>query len=183
MSDRYRELWVVDHDGKYATGLSAQNTLVMSMNNRTVDANPERIRISKPFDGSVLPKHLKPGDKIESVVGILDFYFGNWRVRPLSAIVVREEQPPAPEFVTSVKSTASGLVIATYNVENLNPKSKTFARLGHQIANQLNSPDIIALQEVQDDSGAKNDGVVSCDETVSELISSILEHGNFKSFL
>jgi predicted extracellular nuclease len=180
MSDRYRELWVVDHDGKYATGLSTENTLVISANNRTVDANPERIRITKPLDGSVLPRHLKPGDKIESVVGILDFYFGNWRVRPLQAIVVREEKPASPEFSSSIHSGANGLVIATYNVENLNPKSKHTDRLGYQIAKQLHSPDIIALQEVQDDSGALNDGVVSCEETLAKLIDAIQNHGNNK---
>ncbi|MFD5465804.1 endonuclease/exonuclease/phosphatase family protein [Kitasatospora sp. NPDC127059] len=67
------------------------------------------------------------------------------------------------------------LTIATYNVENLaatNPDAK-FAQLAQGIVTNLRSPDIIALEEIQDDNGAKNDGTVDASQTVAKFLAAI----------
>ena len=46
-------------------------------------------------------------------------------------------------------------------------------RLAQQIVGSLNAPDIVALQEIQDNSGTTDDGVVAAAETFAALIAAI----------
>ncbi|MBV2153109.1 endonuclease/exonuclease/phosphatase family protein [Kitasatospora sp. SUK 42] len=71
------------------------------------------------------------------------------------------------------------LTIATYNVENLaatNPDAK-FAQLAQGIVTNLRSPDIVALEEIQDNNGAKNDGTVDASQTVAKFLAAIKAAG------
>ncbi|MFJ6380921.1 endonuclease/exonuclease/phosphatase family protein [Kitasatospora sp. NPDC092039] len=71
------------------------------------------------------------------------------------------------------------LTLATYNVENLapgNPDAK-FAELAQGVVTNLRSPDIIALEEIQDDNGAKNDGTVGASRTVAKFTAAIRAAG------
>ncbi len=71
------------------------------------------------------------------------------------------------------------LSIATYNVENLapgDPDSK-FARLGDGVVSNLASPDIVAVEEVQDNTGATDDGTVSATTTLQKLTDAIVAAG------
>jgi hypothetical protein len=71
------------------------------------------------------------------------------------------------------------LSVATYNVENLaatNPDAK-FARLAEAIVTSLGKPDIVALEEIQDNNGATNNGVVAADQTVAKFIAAIQATG------
>jgi predicted extracellular nuclease len=67
------------------------------------------------------------------------------------------------------------LAVATYNVENLAPANaqEKFDRLAAGIVNNLKSPDVIAVEEIQDNSGATDDGVVAADQTLTRLIDAI----------
>lgn len=74
---------------------------------------------------------------------------------------------------------AGDLSIATYNVENLaatNSDAK-FTRLADAVVNNLGSPDIVALEEIQDNNGATNDTVVAANETVAKFIAAIQAAG------
>ncbi|GAA1024415.1 endonuclease [Acrocarpospora pleiomorpha] len=71
------------------------------------------------------------------------------------------------------------LSVATYNVENLaatNPDAK-FARLAEAVVNNLGKPDVLALEEIQDNNGATNNGVVAANETVAKFIAAIQTAG------
>ncbi|MEE1788257.1 endonuclease/exonuclease/phosphatase family protein [Streptomyces sp. SP17BM10] len=71
------------------------------------------------------------------------------------------------------------LTLATYNVENLaptNPDAK-FAQLAQGVVTNLRSPDIVALEEIQDDNGSKNDGTVDASQTVAKFIAAIKAAG------
>ncbi|MFM9611274.1 endonuclease/exonuclease/phosphatase family protein [Streptomyces niveiscabiei] len=72
------------------------------------------------------------------------------------------------------------LAVATYNVENLDPSDTTFAAHASAIVNNLKSPDIVSLEEIQDDNGAKNDGTTAADVTVTKLIDAIVAAGGPK---
>ncbi|MDH6710647.1 putative extracellular nuclease [Kitasatospora sp. MAA19] len=75
----------------------------------------------------------------------------------------------------TAKATDRELAIATYNVENLapgNPDAK-FAELAQGIVTNLRSPDIVALEEIQDNNGAKSDGTVDASQTVAKFIAAI----------
>ncbi|MEU9521957.1 endonuclease/exonuclease/phosphatase family protein [Streptomyces sp. NPDC048224] len=69
------------------------------------------------------------------------------------------------------------LAVATYNVENLDPSDGTFAAHADAIVHHLKSPDIVSLEEIQDDNGATDDGTVAADATVGKLIDAIVAAG------
>ncbi|GAA3069275.1 hypothetical protein GCM10020000_62180 [Streptomyces olivoverticillatus] len=67
------------------------------------------------------------------------------------------------------------LAVATYNLENLSPKAPQakFDRLAGALVHNLAAPDIVALEEVQDDDGATDDGVVDAGQTLKKLTDAI----------
>ena len=71
------------------------------------------------------------------------------------------------------------LAVATYNVENLDPSDPAdkFARLAQGIVTNLSSPDIVALEEIQDNNGATDDGTVAADQTLDLFVAAIAAAG------
>ena len=71
------------------------------------------------------------------------------------------------------------LAIATYNVENLAPTDPAtkFAALAQGVVHNLASPDIVAVEEVQDNDGAKDDGVTAANVTLTDLTNAIVAAG------
>jgi uncharacterized protein len=78
------------------------------------------------------------------------------------------------------KQAHGELAVATYNVENLDPSDTTFAAHASAIVNNLRSPDIVSLEEIQDDNGATDDGTVDASQTVNKLIDAIAAAGGPK---
>ncbi|GAA3194487.1 endonuclease/exonuclease/phosphatase family protein [Streptomyces virens] len=72
---------------------------------------------------------------------------------------------------------ARELAVATYNVENLDPSDDTFAAHAAAIVNNLQSPDIVSLEEIQDNNGATDDGTVAADRTMAALADAIVAAG------
>jgi uncharacterized protein len=111
---------------------------------------------------------------------------------PVEGIMSEYEGNPELELTSSVTGVSHGLTpqiapapktgqlsVATYNLDNLSPKTAAskFASLGSQIVTSLRSPDILAVQEIQDNDGATDDGVVAADVTLSDLVSAIQAAG------
>lgn len=71
------------------------------------------------------------------------------------------------------------VAVATYNVENLDPSDpqRKFDALARAVVENLASPDILALEEIQDDTGAKNDGTVSAARTIGKFTDAIVAAG------
>ncbi|MEU9265422.1 endonuclease/exonuclease/phosphatase family protein [Streptomyces sp. NPDC048251] len=84
------------------------------------------------------------------------------------------------ERETTQKQKKGELAVATYNVENLDPSDATFEEHASAIVNNLKSPDIVSLEEIQDNNGATNDGTVAADVTVGKLIDAIVAAGGPK---
>lgn len=78
--------------------------------------------------------------------------------------------------VTRAQHTGE-LAVATYNVENLDPSDDTFAAHAAAIVDNLKSPDIVSLEEIQDNNGATDDGTVAADRTLAGLIDAIVAAG------
>src|SRR4029079_17348955 len=71
------------------------------------------------------------------------------------------------------------IAIGNFNVENLaptDPQSK-FNILASLIITNVKSPDIISVEEIQDNSGAVDNGVVDADVTWNTLIAAITSAG------
>ncbi|WP_394614471.1 endonuclease/exonuclease/phosphatase family protein [Lentzea sp. JNUCC 0626] len=73
----------------------------------------------------------------------------------------------------------SELSVATYNVENLDPSDpqEKFDRLADGVTTNLRSPDVVVLEEIQDNNGATNDGVVAADQTLQKFSDTIFAKG------
>ncbi|HET9379716.1 MAG TPA: endonuclease/exonuclease/phosphatase family protein [Streptomyces sp.] len=69
------------------------------------------------------------------------------------------------------------LAVATYNVENLDPSDDTFGAHADAIVRHLKSPDIVSLEEIQDNNGATDDGTVAADLTLTKLVDAIVAAG------
>lgn len=75
---------------------------------------------------------------------------------------------------TRLAGAPNALTMATFNVENLDPNDgPRIAGLADIIVNNLKAPDIVALQEVQDNNGPTDDGTVAADQTFGALIAAI----------
>ena len=102
--------------------------------------------------------------------------FGGYAVAAttLGTLVDNNLQP------TSATAQATDqLAVATYNVENLDPTDPPdkFARLAQGVVTNLASPDVVALEEIQDNNGATNNGVVAADATLNQLTAAITTAG------
>ncbi|MFF4569365.1 endonuclease/exonuclease/phosphatase family protein [Streptomyces sp. NPDC001410] len=80
---------------------------------------------------------------------------------------------------TTRAQNAGELAVATYNVENLDPTDpqSKFDRLAAGIVTNLSSPDIVTLEEIQDNNGPTDNGVVAADQTYTKLINAITAAG------
>ncbi|NYH51969.1 hypothetical protein HNR06_001558 [Nocardiopsis arvandica] len=69
--------------------------------------------------------------------------------------------------------------VATYNVENLGGRADQakYDELASGIVESLNSPDIIGLEEIQDNTGPTDDGVVDADVTLDRLVAAVEARG------
>lgn len=139
------------------------------------DANPEAILIGTPLDGSRNPDNTKLGDSLEEITGVVYQAFGFYRILPRTALRVTGSQQPALPNPASFGSTGrcAALTLGQYNVENLSPASAHLPGIAAHIVEYLKTPDILFLQEVQDNSGATNNGVVSANETLATLSAAI----------
>ncbi|MFD1149457.1 endonuclease/exonuclease/phosphatase family protein [Saccharothrix hoggarensis] len=71
------------------------------------------------------------------------------------------------------------LSVATYNVENLaatNEQAK-FDRLAAAVVTNLKSPDVVVLEEIQDNNGPTDDGTVAADATFAKFTDAIVAAG------
>ncbi|EAT79147.2 hypothetical protein SNOG_13263 [Parastagonospora nodorum SN15] len=157
------------------TGKNNRNGLTMTDR----DANPEAIIIGTPLDGTKNPTITKMGDEIEEITGVVTYAFGFYRILPSTAIKILKSQKPALPKPTKLESKGrcEGITIGAYNVENLAANSSHHPLLAGHIVDYLRSPDIIFIQEVQDDNGPTNDAVVSANLTLSTLSAAIRAAG------
>ena len=128
------------------------------------------------LDGSTLA--LDVGDVLTGpTVGPIDWStFGGY---VLEASTLGAVQNNHLARVTAHPGTGGQLSVATYNVENLapgDPDSK-YQALAQGVVTNLATPDVVALEEIQDNSGATDDGVVAADTTLTKLTDAIVAAG------
>ena len=128
------------------------------------------------LDGSALG--LNVGDELQgATVGPIDWSLFGGYVLEASTIgtVVHNPLPP----VVATAGSRKQLSVATYNVENLAPQDpdSKFQALGEGVVQNLASPDIVALEEIQDNSGSTDDGTVAADQTIAKLVAAISAAG------
>ena len=170
---QYGDTWVVGDWNK--TGRNARGGLTLTAQS----GNPEAIIIGDSLDGTSNPDNTKLGDTLEDITGVVYQAFGTYRILPLTALAVVSSQEPAlpPPATYTSDGTCKSLTVADYNIENFSPNSTGVEGRAEHIVTYLNSPDLIFLQEIQDDDGPTNDGVVSANRSLEILIAAISQTG------
>ncbi|NJK64378.1 MAG: hypothetical protein HC921_18305 [Synechococcaceae cyanobacterium SM2_3_1] len=180
----FGEIFTVVNSGASATTLNSRGVLPIT----TEDFHPEKVQIQRQTN--ILPSFSFPevntGATLSNVTGVVSYAFGNYEILPTEEFTASNSSL-TPE-TTTLNGGSDQLLIATYNVLNLDPVVETgvsqndidddlgdgrFAAIASQIANNLNSPDIICLQEVQDNDGAQNNGVTAANVTLQTLVDAI----------
>ncbi len=172
-SNGSQEIWVLADNGANATGRTARGGSIIS----PTDFNPERIQIDDLNNALVLPE-VNVGTQLSTVVGVVNYDFNNYEVLVSTAPTVVQNSTLQKE-VTNLAPTANQLTVATFNVQNLDPGdgATQFNKLANRIVNNLRSPDILSLEEIQDNNGATNDNVVDASVTYQTLINAITAAG------
>ncbi|MFB6897218.1 endonuclease/exonuclease/phosphatase family protein [Streptomyces hydrogenans] len=172
-TDPYSELWVTvkpwendnERGGTVYGSYDSQNT--------------GRLQIQSliPLAQQPFPK-ANVGDWLTGTTeGPLDFnQFGGYTLTARTLGTLRDR---GLEREVTDKQHKNELAVATYNVENLDPTDpqEKFDALAKAVVENLASPDVLALEEIQDDNGAKNDGTVSAGQTVKKFTDAIVAAG------
>ncbi len=182
-----------DADADLKSGYFAQmkHILIQSLGGEDVDYNPERIMVddsslstSTVFD----PIVVSPGDRVRSLVGVVDYTFSMYKLQPDTFDIKFHNLPNLP---ASKRSGGFGdAVITTYNVENLfdlvdNPDKDDegstpepeelelqLSKLASSIEVELGLPEIIVVQEAENTevlTGDENGYVPGSDEILALL--------------
>lgn len=170
----FGEFYAVANQGAGATGMNSRGGITISAS----DANPERIQIDDDFQGSPFPPpSVNTGDRLGDVTGVVGYSFSAYELFATQAYTATSGG--LQRETSAIQRAADRLTVSSFNVLNLDPGdgAAKFAGLAGQIVNNLNRPDIIALQEVQDNSGATNNGVVDASLTYQTLINAIAAAG------
>lgn len=169
---RYGEIFVVPgtHEGPFnnSGGLSIAAD----------DMHPEHICLQLQ-GGNARNIVTKAGDKINGkVTGVVTYGFGIYKVQTRT-----NQLPPIVDGGLKPEQTVivpdpDKLLVASYNIENFSanpaktPDSKV-KRLAQSIVNDLKSPDIITILELQDNDGPVDSGDADASKSAARLIDAI----------
>ncbi|MEU9209674.1 endonuclease/exonuclease/phosphatase family protein [Streptomyces sp. NPDC048415] len=171
-TDPYSELWVTVKPREHANHRGG------SVYGAYTSQNTGRIQIQSLGATADFPA-ANVGDELTgTTAGPLDYnQFGGYT---LVAGHLGTLEKGGLERETTRKQSRGELAVATYNVENLDPGDATFDAHASAIVNNLQSPDVVSLEEIQDNNGATDDGTVAADQTVNKLIDAIVAAGGPK---
>ena len=155
----FGEITLLPEQGTWATGLRTPRGGILL--GGYTDPNPERIIVDDEIlrDLAPLPRPAKAmpdmsvGDQLVSaIVGPLDYSFSNYKIQATTTPTFTSAG--IPREVTGVAKQKE-VSVATFNVENLagtDPQAK-YDHLASLIVSNLRSPEILAIEEVQDNDG------------------------------
>ncbi|WJV49526.1 endonuclease/exonuclease/phosphatase family protein [Streptomyces flavofungini] len=177
-TDPYNELWVTvkPHENPTRRGGARYGSYDSQ--------NTGRLQIQQlaPVSEQPFPK-ANVGDRLTGATeGPLDFNrFGGYTLaaRELGEVVPQGKGGKGLQRERTRPQRSGELAVATYNVENLDPgdPQSKFDALAAGVVTNLATPDIVALEEIQDDNGAKNDGTVSAAATLKKFTDAIVAAG------
>lgn len=172
-TNNFGETWVVGDAGASASWLTARGGIVLTPG----DFNPERVQLDDDLYDGDWPE-LDVGARFTTALtGVIGYSFQNYELLVTDPFTV--EPGSLEREVTTLVGSADQLTVATYNVENLGGQAgnSTFDARADQIVNHLLAPDILVLQEIQDNDGSRNAAVVDATTTLTKLADAIERAG------
>ncbi|MFI6030704.1 endonuclease/exonuclease/phosphatase family protein [Amycolatopsis magusensis] len=174
-STEYNELYVTTKPQEHATARGGSAYLGYDRPNTGV----LKIESLIPFAERPFPQ-ANTGDVLTGLTsGPVEYdSFGGYT---LFATVLGEVKDNGLVRETTRKQRTGELAVATYNVENLSAADEQakFDALADGVVEHLASPDIVTLEEIQDNNGAaaEGDGVVAADQTLKRFTDAVVQAG------
>ncbi|TQR09817.1 endonuclease [Psychrobacillus lasiicapitis] len=143
------------------------------------DYNPERILVdidNENYDA-------KSGDYYTgNIVGVMGYGFGNFKLWSEESSLPPITRIEKPNVITNIEPKEDKLTVASYNVENFstnkeNTPDEKVARIAKSFVENMKSPDIITLLEVQDNDGPTASGISDASASYERLIAAIVSAG------
>lgn len=185
-TDDRKQFYIVAEGGDGATGMNSLGGITSTPG----DLNPERIRVQVQAPLNETDFQLAVGDRFAAIEGAVVFDGGGYELRPAKAEgFTAAQSTPTPIGAAPEEDV---LTIAGYNVRNFDPIVENAAKapldgvdddsgnvqaIARQIVDLLGSPDILALQEVQDNDGGEYSDVVAADRTLKAVTDAISTAG------
>jgi predicted extracellular nuclease len=172
-SNSFGELSIVGDNGRFAGVRTPRGGVIV----RSDDFNPERFILDDVIGET--PSTANVGDRFASpIVAVADYSFDNFKYYPLTEATATG----ALQREVTDTPTSKELAIATFNVENLAPGDSPakYAGLADTLINNLKAPDIVSIEEIQDNDGVTGgtaSPVTAADVTWSTLIAAIAAAG------
>ncbi len=168
-TNRFGEISVLADNGVNGGLRTARGGIIVQPG----DFNPERIIIDNSF---VPTPNVNVGATFGTIVGVMEYNFGNFK---LQVTVTPTASGGVTRETTTLVGASDALTVASFNAENLDPSdgATKFNSLASIIVNNMMAPDILTLEEIQDNNGATNNGVVDPSTTFNQLIAAITAAG------
>src|SRR5215208_291995 len=164
-----------------ASGFGSPRTERGGILMRAGDFNPERIILDDAILLSRQPQGVMPlanvGDTLDGPVeAVVDYSFGNPKYL-VTEVPIVNDNGLQPEVTDAPR--ANQLAMASMNVENLDSleSQEKFDRLAAIVVHNLRSPDILAVEEMQDNDGAVSPSPTKADVTFRRFIETIAAQG------
>ncbi len=147
------------------------------------NANPDRIQFKMYDNNAARDFEVATGDKFTGpITGVVNYGFQNYKIYvDLEEMQAKHvEGNSEPETTTIVKEDDK-LTIASYNLENFSNNTKETSddkarKLARAFVQDMKSPDIIGVTEVQDNNG-QSAGDAAANESYERLIQAIVAAG------
>jgi uncharacterized protein len=165
-----KELPVLLDDGAGAGPRTPRGGIIIS----PPDYNPERLSLGNDLLTAMPAANV--GDRLPgNIVGILSYTFGNPKLLYTQTLPSVVSSGLAQEAWPATARRPFELDVAAFNVENLDPTDpqSKFDQLASILVQRLRSPDVVALEEIQDNDGATNSSVVDSTQTLNRLIAAV----------
>ena len=167
----YDEIWVTVKPQEQPTARGG--TLYASY----TDQNTGRIKVMSLDAAQPVPV-ADVGDVLSgATTGVMDYAsFGGYNLQATELGTLTDNN--LQREVTR-RQRGNELAVATYNVENLDAldDQAKFDTLAAGVAVSLSSPDVVSLEEIQDDNGAVSDGTVGSEATLKRFTDAIVAAG------
>jgi predicted extracellular nuclease len=142
------------------------------------NANPERLILASGLGASLPMADVRdafPG----TIIGIIDYAFGGYQLLPVGALPTLVRGGLPHETLSLPPPGPGELRVSAFNVENLAPTDPPakLARLAAIVVASLGAPDLISVEEIQDNDGSKKSGVVDASLTFKALTDAIRAAG------
>ena len=144
-SNNFGEVSIVGDNGRFAGLRTPRGGVIVAES----DFNPERFILDDVIGDTPTAN---TGDRLSTpIVAVGDYSFDNFKYYPLADVTATG----ALQREVTEDPRASEMAVGTFNVENLSPNDSPakFTALARTLIDNLKSPDIVAIEEIQDNDG------------------------------